>query len=137
MNPTLKFLIVLLSNLKNVRLRFGRCYLQNQNLLLSIFLAQLKRFYWHEVSNHAQILKIVSSMGIFGNLSDTLQNITTAFKSLIYRPFDTEENKIKAVVFGSLVFVKDSVSALSGSVVSVLDTLRQGITFLVQYGFAG
>jgi hypothetical protein len=22
-------------------------------LLLSIFLAQLKRFYWHEVSNHA------------------------------------------------------------------------------------
>lgn len=75
-------------------------------------------------------------MGIFGNLSDTLQNITSAFKSLIYRPFDTDENKIKAVFVGSLVFVKDSVSALSGSVVSVLDTLRQGLTFLVQYGFA-
>jgi hypothetical protein len=76
-------------------------------------------------------------MGIFGNLSDTLQNITTAFRSFIYRPFDTDENKIKAVVFGSLIFMKDSVSALSGSVVSVLDTLKQGLTFLVHYGFAG
>lgn len=63
-------------------------------------------------------------MGIFGNLSDTLSNLTTAFKSLIYRPFDTDENKLKAVVFGSLVFMKDSISVLSGSVVSILDTLK-------------
>jgi len=74
-------------------------------------------------------------MGIVGNLSDTLQNITSAFKSLIYRPFDSDENKIKAVVFGSLVFMKDSVSALSGSVISFLDTLKQGVSFLVQCGF--
>lgn len=73
-------------------------------------------------------------MGIFGNLSDTLQNITTAFNSLIYRPFDTDENKIKAVIFGSVVFVKDSISAVSGSVGSILETLKQGLTFLVQYG---
>ena len=66
-------------------------------------------------------------MGIFGNLSDTLQNITTAFKSLIYRPFDTDENKIKAVVFGSLVFMKEAVSSVSGSIVSILDALKQGV----------
>jgi len=66
-------------------------------------------------------------MGIFGNLSDTLQNITSAFKSLIYRPFDSDENKIKAVVFGSLVFMKETVSSVSGSVVSILDTLKQGV----------
>lgn len=29
MNPTLKFLIVLLSNLKNVKLKFGKCHLIN------------------------------------------------------------------------------------------------------------
>ena len=63
-------------------------------------------------------------MGIFGNLSDTLQNITSAFKSLIYRPFDSDENKIKAVVFGSLVFMKETVSSVSGSVASILDTLK-------------
>lgn len=39
MNPTLKFFIVLLSNLKNVHLRFSKYQLQNQHMLLSIFFA--------------------------------------------------------------------------------------------------
>ena len=39
MNPTLKFLIVLLSNLKNVKLKFGKCHMQDQHMLTSIFLA--------------------------------------------------------------------------------------------------
>jgi hypothetical protein len=34
---------------------------------------------------------------------------------------------------GSVVFVKDSVSAISGSVGSILDSLRHGLVFLVQY----
>ena len=46
MNPTLKFLIVLLSNLKNVKLRFSRLQIQNQHVLLSLFFAQLKRHYY-------------------------------------------------------------------------------------------
>ena len=91
---------------------------------MSIFLAQIRRFYWHEIANHAQLLKIVSSMGIFGNLSDTLGNLASAFKSLISRPFDSDENKVKAILVGSLVFMKNSLSAVSGSVGSILDTLR-------------
>jgi hypothetical protein len=91
---------------------------------MSTFLAKLRRFYWHEVANHAQLLKIVSSMGIFGNLSDTLGNLATAFKSLIRIPFENDENKVRAVLVGSVVFVKDSVSAISGSVGSIIDSLR-------------
>ena len=53
MNPTLKFFIVLLSNLKNVKLVLSKFQMQNQHLLLSIFFAQMRRFYWHEVANHA------------------------------------------------------------------------------------
>jgi len=98
---------------------------------MTIFLAQLRRFYWHEVANHGQLLKIVSSMGIFGNLSDTIGNLATAFKSLIHRPFESDENKVKAVLVGTIVFFKDSVSTISGSVGSILDSLRQGLTFLV------
>jgi hypothetical protein len=75
-------------------------------------------------------------MGIFGNLSDTLGNLANAFKSLISRPFDSDENKVKAILVGSLVFMKNSVSAVSGSVGSILDTLRQGLTFLVQYSLS-
>jgi hypothetical protein len=63
-------------------------------------------------------------MGIFGNLSDTLGNLATAFKSLIRIPFENDENKVRAVLVGSVVFVKDSVSAISGSVGSIIDTLR-------------
>ena len=63
-------------------------------------------------------------MGIFGNLSDTLGNLATAFKSLIRIPFENDENKVRAVLVGSFVFVKDSVSAISGSVGSIIDSLR-------------
>lgn len=83
MNPTLKFFLVLLSNLKNVQLRFSKYSVQNQHMLTSIFLAQLKRFYVQEVCNHQQIFKIVASMGLFGSVSTTITGISTALKSLI------------------------------------------------------
>jgi len=136
MNPTLKFFIVLLSNLKNVKLKFSKYSLQNQHMLMSIFTAQIRRFYWQECCNHTQLFKIVSSMGLFGNISDTLNNLTSAFKILVQRPFQQQDNKLKAVVVGSLVFVKDSVSAISGSVTSVFESLKKGVSFIVQYGLA-
>ena len=45
MNPTLKFFLVLMSNMKNVKLRFSSYTLTNQHMLVNIFMAQLKRFY--------------------------------------------------------------------------------------------
>ena len=83
MNPTLKFFLVLLSNLKNVKLCFSKYNLQNQHMLMSIFMAQLKRFYVQECLNHKQLFKIVSSMGLFGSISTTISGISTAFKSMI------------------------------------------------------
>lgn len=70
-------------------------------------------------------------MGLFGNISDTLSNLSYAFKTLVSRPFYHNENKLKALVVGSLIFVKDSVSALSSSVVGVFDTFKQGVTFIL------
>jgi hypothetical protein len=90
----------------------------------------MRRFYWHEIANRAQLLKIVTSMGIFGNISDTLGSLVSAFKSLVHRPFETEDNRVKAVLFGSLVSMKEAIMAVSGSVGSVLDSLRQGIVFV-------
>lgn len=63
-------------------------------------------------------------MGIFGNLSDTIGNLATAFKSLIQRPFDRDENKVKAVLVGGIVFIKDSAVAITGSLTSIVDTFR-------------
>lgn len=75
-------------------------------------------------------------MGIFGNLSDTLGNLASAVKSLIQRPFDRDENKVKAVLFGSIVFIKDSVMAISGSLGSIVESLRAGANFFVQYSLS-
>ena len=132
MNPTLKFFIVLLSNLKNVHLRFSKYHLQNVHILQSIFVAQLKRFYQHECMNHKQLFKIISSMGLFGSISTTLSSLQSAITTFINRPFaDNQEYKIKTILVGSIHLVKDSVFAVAGSAVTVLDTLKQGIGFLV------
>lgn len=136
MNPTLKFFLVLLSNLKNVKLCFSKYNLQNQHMLMSIFMAQLKRFYVQECLNHKQLFKIVSSMGLFGSISTTISGISTAFKSLIQRPFITyeQESTAKAILLGSVVFVKDTIWVLSGSVQSFYETLRDSFSVLVAYG---
>ena len=76
-------------------------------------------------------------MGIFGNISETIGSLSQAFKHLIYRPFDRNENTAKAFVVGSLVFCKDAVGALSGSVGSVAASLKQGAVFLVNYAIVG
>ena len=75
-------------------------------------------------------------MGLFGSISTTITGISTALKSLIQRPFMTyhEENTIKAILLGSVVFVKDSLYVISGSVGSIYDTLRNGFNVIVAYG---
>ena len=75
-------------------------------------------------------------MGLFGSISTTVAGISTAFKSLIQRPFITyhQENTVKAILLGSVVFVKDSLWVLSGSVSSVYETLRNGFSVLVAFG---
>ena len=91
----------------------------------------MSRFYWKECCNHTQLFKIVTSMGLFGNISDTLSNLTYAFKTLVQRPFYEDENKVKAVGLGSLVFVSDSLGALAGSIEQVYGSFKSGVGFLV------
>ena len=105
---------------------------------MSLFLTQLKRHYWQECCNHKQLFKIVSSMGLFGSISTTVAGISTAFKNMIHRPFilDNNENTVKAILLGSVVFVKDSIWVISGSVSSIYETLRDSFSVLVAYGQA-
>lgn len=74
-------------------------------------------------------------MGLFGSISTTLSGLQDAIKTFIARPFaDNQDYKIKTILVGSIYFVKDSVYAVAGSAVSVFDTLRRGVGFLIQYG---
>jgi predicted Na+-dependent transporter len=80
MNPTLKFLIMLLSNLKNVHLRFGKYqpWSLHQQVLLPIFLQQLKKNYASQVYNNQSLLRLVGSMGLLGNMNEKVSNLKYA-----------------------------------------------------------
>lgn len=75
-------------------------------------------------------------MGLFGSISTTITGISTAFKSFITRPMVTyqQESKVKAILLGSVIFVKDSLYVISGSVGSIYETFMNGFQVLLAYG---
>eukprot|EP00347_Sterkiella_histriomuscorum_P015009 403358661 len=128
MNPTLKFFIVLLSNLKNVQLKFSQYKISHQHLLLPIFVSQIKKHYIYQCYSHQQFLEIVSSMGLFGNLGETANSLQYAFKSLFQNPYRIG---LKQFVKGGFSFLKHTITAVVGPVGSILDSFRRGIYFII------
>lgn len=54
-------------------------------------------------------------MGLFGNFSESINNLTNAIESLVYHPFH-EDNLIKGVAIGGAIFVKQTVTAVVGPI---------------------
>jgi len=100
---------------------------------MSIFTAQLKRHYLQQCYNHKQILQLVTSMGLFGNINESLSNLHNAIESLVYHPFH-EANIFKGIAIGGAIFVKSSISAIYGPVHSIFESFKSGATYLLQYG---
>jgi hypothetical protein len=90
-----------------------------------MFTAQVKKFYWTEAQKHGQILKIISSMGLFGNLSDAVSGLTSSFATFVREPFRQKgvKNVLLSAAKGSFVFVKDSIRHIGKSVGGILGTL--------------
>jgi hypothetical protein len=82
---------------------------------MSVFMAQVKRHYLQQCYNHKQILQLISSMGLFGNISESLSNLSNAIESLVYHPFH-EDNIFKGIAIGGAIFVKQSIAAIYGPV---------------------
>lgn len=72
-------------------------------------------------------------MGLFGNISESLSSLSNAIESLVYHPFH-EDNFLKGVAIGGAIFVKQSISAITGPVQSILKSVKSGMTFLYQHG---
>jgi len=75
-------------------------------------------------------------MGLFGNISESLHNLSNAIESLVYHPWH-EDNFLKGVAIGGAMFLKQSVSAVVGPVRSVYESFKGAMTFVVQYGKYG
>jgi len=46
----------------------------------------------------------------------------------------TQENPLKAILIGSIVLAKESLYAIGGSISGIFETLKNGVTVLVDYG---
>ena len=46
-----------------------------------------------------------------------------------------QENALKAILFGFAIFVKESVNAISHSVGSIFESLKDGVSMIVQIGY--
>ena len=75
-------------------------------------------------------------MGLFGNISETINDLSNAIENLWYHPFH-EESFFKGIAIGGAIFVKQGISAVSGPFVSIFQSLRSGVTFLYTNGLSG
>jgi len=68
-------------------------------------------------------------MGLFGNIHDTVSNLTEAIESLVSHPF--RERSLLGVVKGGTLFVKGLVGAVTGSIGGIFESLRKGFSVIV------
>ena len=72
-------------------------------------------------------------MGLFGSISESLNNLSNAIESLVYHPLH-EDNIFKGVAIGGAMFLQQSISAVVGPVQSIYESIKGAMTFVVQYG---
>lgn len=97
---------------------------------MPIFYAQLKKHYIQQCYNHQQILKLISSMGLFGNISESLNNLSNAIEQLVYHPL-YDDNIVKGVAVGSALFLRQSISAVTGPINAFLESISSGFNFFI------
>ena len=71
-------------------------------------------------------------MGLFGNISESLNNLTNAIESLVYHPLH-EDNFLKGIAIGGAIFVKQAIKAVVGPLKSVFESLKGATSYVVQY----
>lgn len=97
---------------------------------MPIFYAQLKKHYIQQCYNHQQILALISSMGLFGNISESLSNLSNAIEQLVYHPLH-DENLVKGMAVGGALFLRQSISAVTGPIKAVLESISSGLHFFI------
>jgi hypothetical protein len=67
-------------------------------------------------------------MGLFGNISESLNNLSNAIESLVYHPFH-EDDFFKGIAIGGVLFVKQSISAITGPFVNIFESFKLGVLY--------
>jgi hypothetical protein len=98
---------------------------------MTSFFATLKKHYLSQCYGQKQILKIISSMGLFGSISESLGNLSSAVESLVYHP-SHDENVVRGTAIGLMVFAKETVVAVTNPFWSFYESMKDGMATLLQ-----
>ena len=129
LNPTTKFLVAFLTNVKKIPLNFQAFMLQQQTMHVSTMATQMRKHYLRQCYSHQHIFKIISSLSLFGNMSQTFKSLGRAVSNLVYEPF-ADDNIFVGVVRGSATFLRHLIFAVSNALSQMLDTLMHGFSSL-------
>ena len=75
-------------------------------------------------------------MGLFGNISESLSDLTLAFESLWNNPFH-DDSLFKGISMGGAFVIQKLVSAVSNPILSVFKSLKSGAVFIAYNGLSG
>jgi hypothetical protein len=135
LNSTLKFLVAMLMNMKHVELHF-KPYIMNQTpVSVPIFIADVKDHYLSECYSHKQLLRILSSVGLLGNLHDTINNFKTALLSLFANP-NRNGNFVFGITQNVYNFARYILYAISNTLTEVADSLFRGMNAIINHSQA-
>jgi hypothetical protein len=74
-------------------------------------------------------------MGVFGHIYGTIAKLWQTIKNLLYIPLNDspEENMVKAIFLDSLIFLKDLIQQLIGSLTTSISSIKTGVAFLAHH----
>lgn len=128
MNASLKFLLALLINLKQVKLSFTPLILDQNQKSLASFQNQIIKHYRAQCLKSTQLIQIITSLGIIGTLNETLYNFKNAFSSIIF--MGGHENLFQGIVTGSSNFVRYSLFAVSNALTDIIQGTMNALNSL-------
>ena len=90
-----------------------------------IFASQLQKAYVSQCYNHKQVLQIVASMGILGNISSNMQEMQRALKRI------ADDLTFEGLVKNSARFFRDVMRAGLVSATTIFQSFRSGMAYLL------
>ena len=132
MNSTVKFFIAMLMNMKHVELHFKPYIMNSDPVTVPMFIAQLQNHYLYECYSHKQLIRILSSVGLLGNLHDTINNFKIAFMSLVANP-SRNGNFVLGVTQNVYNFARYILYAVSNTLTEVADSLFRGMNAIIKH----
>ena len=93
---------------------------------MKIFSNKIKNHYLSEWYSNHQLLRIFVSIGVFGNIHETLSNLKSAIRSLVENP-RRKGNIVVGVYYNIYNFLRYSIYAVSNFIAEVTESVFNGI----------